>query len=258
MIPLVSSDPTTFAILSIGESAFGVVAIGQEATGVIAIGQFASGFITIGQVARGFVAVGQLAVGVFALGQLALGLGPSLGMLAVSAQRAIGMLAVGGRAKGMLALSVWPRLKRDAGPPVHAVADLLSDPEPKWILARVEPFPSGPLLHVGDPSVGVRWASADVAQKAMAAQDKGRVLVRAERDQAAEHGYRQSGPGRAFVASDAFAPTQPRALYYGESTVPASVGGVAIRSLIFLLCLGAWLSAMSWELLPHLLAQLGG
>lgn len=119
----------------------------------------------------------------------------------------------------------------------------------------MEPFPSGPLLHVEDPSVSVRWASAEVAQKAMTAQDKGRVLVRAERDLAAEHGYRQSGPSRAFVASDAFAPAKPRALYYGESTVPASAGGVAIRSLIFILCLGVWLIAMIWEPLTPALGR---
>lgn len=70
----VSTDPSEFGVIGVGQHAHGFFAFGQVARGVIAIGQLAIGVVAIGQLSFSVVGVGQVGGGVaWFAGMLGLG-----------------------------------------------------------------------------------------------------------------------------------------------------------------------------------------
>ena len=67
--------------LSTDPSEFGVIGVGQEAHGFFAFGQFARGVVAVGQLAIGVVAVGQVSFSIVGVGQVGGGVGWFAGML---------------------------------------------------------------------------------------------------------------------------------------------------------------------------------
>jgi hypothetical protein len=105
-VRLISTDP----------SEFGVIGIGQEAQGFLAFGQFAKGVIAVGQIAIGVVAVGQVSISIAGVGQV----GGAVAWFA-------GMLGLGGRG---LCLRLIPGLDLPRTPPHEVSLDAVMSGTP--------------------------------------------------------------------------------------------------------------------------------
>lgn len=117
--------------------------VGQEAEGFIAIGQRATGVIAIGQMATGVVAIGQLARGVFTLGMLSVGV-VSVGMLSVGLVHSTTMLGLAARGKGMLLLTLCPKVPTTSRLPEPSPRDALEAGRLSgWIKVLVERASTG-------------------------------------------------------------------------------------------------------------------
>lgn len=72
-IPLFTTEPLRFAIISLSGVSFGIVSVGGLSFGLLSLGGLAFGWLVLGGLAAGYFSVGGMAVGYYSIGGLAMG-----------------------------------------------------------------------------------------------------------------------------------------------------------------------------------------
>lgn len=132
--------------------------------GIISVGQHAHGFFAFGQMARGVVAIGQLAIGVVAVGQLSLSI-VGVGQVGGGVAWFAGMLGVGGRG---ICLRLIPGLDLPRRAPNETpLAEIWQGRARGFVRLGVTSTPQGPALVSGGQILDIKlrpqvaWALAN-------------------------------------------------------------------------------------------------